>query len=85
MDAETITEKAIREFIARYKLEKMRKEMRENVNWEYISKLPGRLQKGLFYLLDTRNLHNSVHFVQKLIKELEVRINEEETDLTSGL
>jgi len=57
LDAETITEKAIREFIARYKLEKIRKEMRENINWEYISKLPGRLQKGLFYLLDTGNLH----------------------------
>jgi hypothetical protein len=43
--------------IARYKLEKIRKEMRENVNWEYISKLPKRLQKGLFYLLDTGNMH----------------------------
>ena len=45
LDVETLTEKAIREFIARYKLEKIRIEMRENVNWEYISKLPGRLQK----------------------------------------
>ena len=33
--------------------------MRENVNWEYISKLPKRLQKGLFYLLDTGNLHTA--------------------------
>ena len=57
LDVETITEKAIRGFIARYKQEKIQKEMRENVNWEYISKLPGRLQKGLFYLLDTGNLH----------------------------
>ena len=57
LDVETITEKAIREFIARYTLEKIRKEMKENVNWEYISKLPSRLQKGLFYLLDTGNLH----------------------------
>jgi hypothetical protein len=30
---------------------------KENVNWEYISKLPSRLQKGLFCLLDTGNLH----------------------------
>jgi hypothetical protein len=30
---------------------------KENVNWEYISKLPSRLQKGLFYLLDTGNIH----------------------------
>ncbi|NQE45259.1 hypothetical protein C5S31_04455 [ANME-1 cluster archaeon GoMg2] len=57
LDVETLTEKAIRDFIARYKLEKIRKEMRENVNWEYISKLPGRLQKGLFSLLDAGNLH----------------------------
>lgn len=31
--------------------------MRENVNWEDISKLPKMLQKGLFYLLNTGNLH----------------------------
>jgi len=57
LDEKAITEKAIREFIERYKLEKSLREMRENVNWEYISKLPNKLQKGLFYLLETGNLH----------------------------
>ncbi|MFQ6072355.1 MAG: hypothetical protein ACE5KT_06615 [Methanosarcinales archaeon] len=52
-----IMDLALEEFITRYKIKKALDEMRKNVDWKYIGDLPIKLQKGLFALLETGNLH----------------------------